>query len=90
MFIPELREIEDERVRKNIVATIEQCPDDFLSPKNRGRMLAYLERQKEHWKPSEEQMEELWNVISYIEEPNSNFLGVPALLESLYEQLKKL
>ena len=47
MFIPELRESYDERVRKNIVATIEQCPDDFLSPKNRDRMLAYLEKLKE-------------------------------------------
>lgn len=42
------------------------------------------------WKPSEEQMEELWNVISYIEKPGSNFLGVPALLKSLYNQLKRL
>lgn len=48
------------------------------------------EKQEKHWKPSEEQIEELWNVISYIEQPGSNFLGVPALLESLYEELKKL
>ena len=47
IFIPELRESEDEQVRKSIVATIKQCPDDFLNPKNRDRMLAYLERQKE-------------------------------------------
>ena len=46
-IFPELRESEDERVRKSIVATIEQCPDDFLNPKNRDRMLAYLEKQKE-------------------------------------------
>lgn len=44
-FAPELREGEDERIRKSIVATIEQC--DFLNPKNRGRMLAYLEKKKE-------------------------------------------
>ena len=44
---PELRESEDERIRKSIIATIEQCPDDFLNPKNRDRMLAWLERQKE-------------------------------------------
>jgi len=46
-LFPELRESEDEQVRKSIVATIEQCPDDFLNPKNRDKMLAYLERQKE-------------------------------------------
>ena len=46
-LIPELRESEDERIRKAIVATIEQCPEDFLNPKNRDKMLAYLERQKE-------------------------------------------
>lgn len=63
-----------------------------------GEMIAYTDmlsfvsgfKENDSWKPSKEQMEELWNVISYIEKPDSNFLGVPALLESLYEQLKKL
>ena len=56
-LIPELRESEDERIRKAIVATIEQCPEDFLNPKNRDKMLAYLERQKEQkpaWSESDE------------------------------------
>ena len=44
-IIPQLCESEDERIRKAIVATIEQC--HFLKPKNRDNMLAYLERQKE-------------------------------------------
>ena len=47
MMFPELRESEDEAIRKSIVATIEQCPDDFLNPKNRDRMLDWLEKQKE-------------------------------------------
>lgn len=46
-IFPELAESEDERIRKAIVATIEQCPYDFLNPKKRDEMLAYLERQKE-------------------------------------------
>ena len=46
-IFPELAESEDERIRKAIIATIEQCPDDFLNPKNRDRMLSYLEKQKE-------------------------------------------
>lgn len=46
-YLDKYTESEDERIRKSIVATIEQCPDDFLNPKNRDRMLAYLEKQKE-------------------------------------------
>ena len=46
-MFPELRESEDERIRKAIVTTIKQCPDDFLNPKNRDRMLEWLEKQKE-------------------------------------------
>ena len=46
--ILEPKESEDERIRISIVETIKQCPDTFLNSKNRDRMLAYLERQKEH------------------------------------------
>lgn len=46
-YLDKYTESEDERIRKTIVSTIEQCPDDFLNPKNRDKMLAYLERQKE-------------------------------------------
>jgi hypothetical protein len=47
VLVPELRESEDERIRRAIVETIKQCPYDFLNPKNRDKMLAYLEKQKE-------------------------------------------
>lgn len=46
-IFPELAGIDDERIRKSIIATIKQCPEDFLNPKNRDRMLAWLEKQKE-------------------------------------------
>lgn len=63
-ILPELRESEDERIRKGIVETIKQCPDTFLNPKNRDRMLAYLEKQKEQ-KPSEIDFED-WDTLGYI------------------------
>lgn len=66
-IFPELSESEDEKIRKSIIATIEQCPDDFLNPKNRDRMLAWLERQKEQ-KPvqSEEEKEYIRTLKSRI------------------------
>ena len=66
-IFPELLESEDEKIRKSIIATIEQCPDDFLNPKNRDRMLAWLERQKEQ-KPvqSEEEKEYIRTLKSRI------------------------
>ena len=57
-LIPELRESEDERIRKAIVATIEQCPDDFLNPKNRDRMLDWLEKQKDHFRDDTKMIEQ--------------------------------
>ena len=57
VLVPELRESEDERIRKAIVATIEQCPDDFLNPKNRDRMLDWLEKQKDHFRDDTKMVE---------------------------------
>lgn len=45
LIFPELKESEDERIRKSIVETIKQCTD-ILEPKNQKRMLDWLERQK--------------------------------------------
>lgn len=43
-----------------------------------------------HWKPSEVQLETLWNAICYVEDDiNSNFVG-GCMLESLYKDLKNL
>jgi len=91
-LLPELRESEDERVRKSIVATIEQCPDDFLNPKNRDRMLAYLEKQKEQkpaeWSEEDEKM--IWNIVDVLEADNEeNKKKFPYAL-SLHEQYKKM
>lgn len=63
---PELRWSEDEAIRKSIVATIEQCPDDFLNPKNRDRMLAYLEKQKVTPMPNSTELIEMWHKVKAI------------------------
>ena len=76
---------EDERIIKDAIYALEEVGGYPCTVKRLKSL-----RPQSNWKPSEEQMEELWNVISYVEEPSSNFLGVPELLESLYEQLKKL
>jgi len=65
-LIPELKESEDERIRKAIVATIEQCPDDFLNPKNRDRMLSYLEKQKVTPMPNSTELIEMWHKVKAI------------------------
>ena len=57
-IFPQLHESEDERIRKAIVATIEQCPDDFLNPKNRDRMLDWLEKQKDHFRDDTKMIEQ--------------------------------
>ena len=85
---PELRESEDERIRKELMNEI--CCLRASESKGSDRyesltkMLAYLEKQKEpSWKPSEEQMEVLNKARRFIPY-NCD------ILESLYEQLKKL
>ena len=76
-FAPELREGEDERIRKNIVATIEQCPDDFLNPKNRDRMLDWLEKQKEP-KPAEWSEEDKDKIVRYLHDRIGGMLWAEA------------
>lgn len=83
---------EDEKKRNGLIKGLEDrmgfgwASDPF----SREEYIAWLKSLRPSWKPSEEQMNELWSAISYIELPGSNYLGVPELLESIYEQLKKL
>lgn len=83
---------EDEKQLDDIISIIREAYEHGITISETRHRNAYfwLNNLRPSWKPSEEQMEELWNVISYIERPSSNFLGVPALLESLYEQLQKV
>ena len=87
-IFPELRGLEDERIRKEIINFLrspfvtENITDEKIAP-----WLAYLEKQKEQkpvWKPSEEQMRMLHNALI----PGELFDC--DVLSELYEQLKKL
>ena len=49
-LIPELRESEDERIRKDIVAAVEMCGD--LTQGRKSEIYAYLEKQKEQKHPN--------------------------------------
>ena len=52
-----------------------------------------LETEEEHWKPSEEQMNELREIVSEAEVIHNGSVGGYSrytILKSLYEQLKKL
>lgn len=56
-----------------------------------GRLTDFLKSLKERytWKPSDEQMNTLWDAIVYVEGCDSNFKG-GSVLENLYSDLKKL
>ena len=60
-IFPELAESEDESIRKALIETIKQSPDTFLNPKNRDRMIAYLEKLKEIPMPSSTELIEMWD-----------------------------
>ena len=79
---------EDETKLNDVIHLIEKhCG---LVESIRNHYVKFLKSLRPSWKPTQEQMNELWSAISYIELPGSNYLGVPELLESLYEQLEKL
>ncbi len=62
-LIPELRESEDERIRKAIVGLIEelQRSDKYFAGVELADMLAYLEKQKEHQNNSDAPNESSWS-----------------------------
>jgi len=64
-LIPELAESEDERIRKELVAVLEDLilPDD-----QRRRFLAYLEKQKERGPLTKEEEYILHRIIEYLED----------------------
>ena len=57
-----------------------------------GRLTDFLKSLKERytWKPSDEQINTLWDAIVYVEGCDSNFKGSGSVLEDLYSDLKKL
>ena len=85
-LFPELKESEDERIRKEIIEHIKWSEDNQECAKEEMiRWVAWLEKQGEQrpaWKPSDEQMEALKGVQEGVFR-----LGI---LESLYNDLMKL
>ena len=85
-IVPELKESEDERIRKEFIEFLKKASEgnlDITIPyETFGKWLAWLKSLKpNHWKPSEEQMEEL----EYVTRGNSY-----PHLTSLYQDLKNL
>ena len=46
-IFPELKESEDERIRKALIQLVNQCDEELLHPDNARQMLAWLEKQGE-------------------------------------------
>lgn len=83
---PELREREDERIRKWLLECIENLSDKYFIEVNRQDVFAYLEKQKApSWKPSEEQMKAL--EVAFRKDGDDNYRST---INSLYNDLKKL
>jgi len=95
-FFPELRESEDERVRKEILSLVRYTKGRRIGYEPRihqDKMIAWLEQQEgkhitepqSRWWPSEKQMQMLHRAIE-VKAPG----GVRDGLESLYNDLKNL
>ena len=79
-------ESEDERIRGNIVALVEQSTE-ILSPRNKQGMLSWLEKQKEQkWSPSEGEMGVLYK-LCYISNQITDEDDTE--LTRLYQDLKR-
>ena len=62
IIFPELKESEDERVRKNLIGYIKGISKNEVCEETKDSWIAWLEKQGEkfqYWKPSEEQLEAL-------------------------------
>lgn len=104
---PELAESEDERIRKKLYNTVLGTPSnsDWFGDFTKEQMLAYLEKQKEQqpaggssekpnsqWRPSEEQMKalnEIINILAVSMNPHENDY-LFNMINGLRKSLKKL
>jgi len=80
----------DERMLDRLIAYFEKRV--AFTDEDNSRYANWLKslRPKSTWKPSDEQMNTLWDAIVYVEGCNSNFKGSGSVLEKLYNDLKKL
>lgn len=86
---------EDEDMLNSCISSIEEAKENRYAYKETDgdtsydHEIAWLKslRPQSHWKPSEEQMDALKSKLPIIKGTGNN---VDSILESLYEQLKKL
>ena len=91
-FFPELKESEDERIRKEAIAIIKQyniiCEREGDKCWTADKVISWLEKQgeqKTHWKPTSQQLGVLQTAMRDYGDGREYYI-----LESLYDDLKKL
>ena len=84
---------DDERIIDNLVSQLGNLyARKLIKEETKDKYVNWLKSLKERytWKPSDEQLNTLWDAIFYVERCNSNFKGSGSVLENLYKDLKKL
>lgn len=95
-IFPELRESEseDERIRKHLIKHFSNKSKEEWNGMPIKDILAWLEKQKEQkpveWKPTEEQMHTLEEIINNVKQGIRPYSSEIYHLEELLEQLRKL
>jgi hypothetical protein len=92
-LIPELKENEDERIRKGIIKTINDLNTEWLELHRvtKEEVLAWLESLKpNHWKPSEYDISLLEEIARNIRNNVRPFCSEVSSLEDLIKNLKTL
>lgn len=86
-IFPELREPEDEKVRKAILELVKQS-SEILDKQNQNNMINWLEKQdkEKSWKPSKEEMDVLYG-LAYI--TNQYDEHKEEVITRLYQDLKR-
>lgn len=87
-LIPELKESEDEKIRKAIIECVKNYGPSSANPQLFKNMLAWLEKQGKEtsWKPSKEEMDVLYG-LSYI--TNEFNERKEEVIMQLYQDLKR-
>lgn len=86
-IFPELRESEDEKIRKAIIKLVRQS-SEVLNKQNQNNMINWLEKQgkEKSWKPSKEEMDVLYG-LAYI--TNQYDEHKEEVITRLYQDLKR-
>ncbi len=87
-LFPELKESEDERVKKTLIEYFNAYPKDYYGELKKSHILAWLEKQAENnkWKPSKDEMDALYG-LAYI--TNKMDDKKDEAITKLYQDLKR-